>query len=94
MLRWVASARQNPEISSLLGAISNITWSSTKFPHITFTPFYSYTCLSIVFLLSKISEDNKWETQCVILSQLVLKASCFLVVKTMLYHIPKLSPWY
>lgn len=94
MLRWVASERQNSEISSLLEAIPSITWSSIIFPHITFTPFYSYTCLSIVLPLSKTSEDNKWETQCVILSQLVLKASCFLVVKTMLYHIPKLSPWY
>lgn len=94
MLRWVASERQNPEISSLLEVIPNITRSSIKFPHITFTPFYSYTSLSIEFLLSKIAEDNKWETRCVILSQLVLKASCFLVVKTMLYRILKLSPWY
>lgn len=94
MLKWVAYEKQNPKIPGFLEVISSFATNSINIPHITSTLCSFYTCLSIAFPLSKMPEDNKWEKQYAILSRLVLKASCFLVVKTMLYHIPKLSRWY
>jgi hypothetical protein len=94
MLKWVAYEKQNSETPGFLEVISSIAMNSIHIPNISSTLCSSYTCLSIAFPLSKMSEDNKWETQYAILSPLVLKASCFLVVKTMLYRIPKLSHWY
>lgn len=94
MLKWVAYEKQNSETPGFLEVISSFAMNSINIPHMASTSCSSYTCLSIAFPLSKMSEDNKWETQYTILSRLVLKASSFLVVKTMLYRIPKLSRWY